>query len=100
FLPRVSKAFSVVHRRVQDTAMNRLHQLREAGWLKGFAMPYLGQQDDRLPWKPSSLVPRAEVVTYPTNFGQMTEGWIDKLSERGEQLARALVSFYLKDLLT
>ena len=99
FLPRVSSAFGVVHRRVQDSAMHRLHQLKEAGWIKGFAMPYLGQQDDRLPWKPAALVPRAEVLGYPTDFGRMPEAWVNKISERGEQLTRSLVSFYLQDLL-
>jgi NTE family protein len=99
FLTRVSKAFGVVHRRVQDSAMHRMHQLKEAGWIKGFAMPYLGQQDERLPWKPPTLVPRAEVMDYPTNFGRMAENWINTISDRGEQLTRALVSFYLQDLL-
>jgi NTE family protein len=99
FLTRVSKSFGVVHRRVQDSAMHRLHHLKEAGLIKGFALPYLGQQDDRLPWKPSSLVPRKDVMTYPTNFAPMPEEWIQKLSDRGEQLTRFLVSHYLRDLL-
>ncbi len=99
FLRRVSKAFGVVHRRVQDSAMHRLHQLKEAGWIKGFAMPYLGQLDDKLPWQPPTLVPRAEVLGYPTNFGQMPDYWINAISDRGEQLTRALASFYLQDLL-
>ena len=79
--------------------MHRLHQLKEAGRIRGFALPYLGQQDERLPWKPATLVPRGEVVNYPTNFAPMREEWIDKLSARGEQLTRALVSAYLVDLL-
>jgi hypothetical protein len=29
----------------------------------------------------------------------MPEGWINKLSDRGEQLTRFLVSHYLRDLL-
>ena len=79
--------------------MRRLHQLKEGGLIKGFALPYLGQQDERLPRKPGSLAPRGEVVNYPTNFAPMEEEWIDKLSARGEQLTRVLVSIYLSDLL-
>ena len=99
FVTRVTQSFEIVHRRVQDSAMRRLHQLKEGGLIKGFALPYLGQQDERLPWKPGSLVPRAEVVNYPTNFAPMEEKWIDKLSARGEQLTRILVSIYLPEIL-
>ena len=100
FLARIRSSFDVNHRRVQDSAMHRLHQLKETGLLKGFALPYLGQQDDRLPWAPSCLVPREDVVDYPTDFAAMSEAWIDKLSNRGEQLTRILVSVYLADLLS
>jgi NTE family protein len=99
FFARTVKSFGIVHRRVQDSTVHRLHQLRETGSIKGFALPYLGQQDNQLPWQPPSLVPRAEVIDYPTDFGRMPEQWIDKLSNRGEQLTRLLVSHYLQDLL-
>ncbi len=99
FVSRVSRAFEVVHRRVQDNAMHHLHGLRESGALRGFAMPYLGQQDSILPWQPSELVPRHEVIDYPTDFAAMPERWIDALSNRGEQLTRVLVATNLTDLL-
>jgi NTE family protein len=99
FLPRVKRSFEVVHRRVQDSAMNRLHHLKEAGILKGFAMPYLGQQDNNLPWKPVTLRSREDVLDYPTDFAAMSDKWIEILSERGEQLTMALVTYYLRDLL-
>ena len=99
FLPRVARAFEVVHRRVQDNAMHHLHGLKESGRLRGFAMPYLGQQDTALPWKPSGLVPRDKVVNYPTDFAAMSEEWIEALSNRGEQLTRVLASAYLVELL-
>lgn len=99
FLTRISKSFSIVHRRVQDSAMNRLHHLHESGAIKGFILPYLGQQDERLPYQPPTLVSRHEVIQYPTNFGAMSEEWITKLSDRGEQLTRALATHYLRDLL-
>lgn len=99
FIPRVFRSFEIVHRRVQDSTMHRLHHLKCSGSIKGFALPYLGQLDDRLPWKPSGLVPREDVINYPTNFAAMSDEWIDKISMRGEQLTRALISYYLYDLL-
>jgi NTE family protein len=99
FLPRVARSFEIVHRRVQDSAMHRLHSLKEARLIKGFVLPYLGQQDNRLAWKPTNLIPREEVITYPTNFAAMSEEWIEKLSGRGEQLTRTLISQYLPDLM-
>lgn len=98
FYRRVKRSFEVVHRRVQDSTMNRLHYLKETGAIKGFVLPYLGQIDERLPWKPSVLVSRAEVIGYPTNFAAMNEKWIDRLSDRGEQLTRCLLSQYLPEL--
>jgi len=80
--------------------MHHLHSLKQTGLLRGFAMPYLGQQDRALPWKPSVLVPREEVINYPTDFAAMSESCIEKLSNRGEQLTRALVSAYLSELLS
>lgn len=79
--------------------MHRLHHLKEAGLIKGFALPYLGQQDDRLPLKPANLVARADVINYPTNFAGMSEEWIERLSNRGEQLTRNLIFYYLSGIL-
>lgn len=98
FLDRIRRSFGVVHRRVQDSAMQRLHTLKEAGLIKGFALPYLGQQDAKLPWEPAGLIPRAAVIDYPTNFAPMSDAWIDRLSSRGEQLTTLLVSHYLPEI--
>jgi len=98
FFDRIRRSFGVVHRRVQDSAMQRLHALKEARLIKGFALPYLGQQDGKLPWEPAGLIPRAAVIDYPTNFSPMSDAWIDRLSCRGEQLTRLLVSHYLSDI--
>ena len=80
--------------------MHRLHHLKEAGLIKGFILPYLGQQDLRLPFKPGVLIPREEVIDYPIDFAAMSNEWIDRLSGRGEQLTRALVAYYFQDLLS
>jgi NTE family protein len=96
---RIKRAFEVIHRRVQDSAMHHLHALKEAERIRGFAMPYLGQQDATLPWIPSPLVPRDAVINYPTDFAAMPERWIELLSNRGEQLTRVLISAHLSELL-
>lgn len=98
-IPRLTRSFEVVHRRVQDAAMLRLHHLREAGVIQGFALPYLGLLDESLPWKPSPLVPREAVIGFPTDFAAMSEEWIDRLSNRGEQLTRALISHHMPQVL-
>lgn len=100
FPSRVKRSFEVVHRRVQDVTMGRLHTFKERGLLKGFVLPYLGQRDQSLPIRPSNLIPREEVITYPTDFCAMSEEWIDKLSGRGEQLTRALISYYIPELIS
>jgi NTE family protein len=78
--------------------MQRLHALKQNRLIKGFALPYLGQQDTSLPYKQPGLIPRAQVIGYPTNFSAMSREWIDKLSGRGEQLTRLLVPRYLGDI--
>ncbi len=100
FVSRASRSFEVVHRRVQDSAMHRLHQLKDAVLVKGFVLPYLGQQDDRLPWRPPDLISRESVISYPTDFAPMRDEWVRRLSDRGEQLTRALVPHYLPELLS
>jgi NTE family protein len=95
---RLAKSFAIIHRRVQDSTMHSLHHLKGSGVIKGFALPYLGQQDDRLPLRPPDLVPRSEVMAYRTNFAPMSDQWIDTISARGEQLTRALVSHYIPEI--
>lgn len=98
FLPRIARSFEIVHQRVQNSSMHRLHHLKNAGMIKGFILPYLGQQDDRLPIEPRDLVSRSEVMSYPTNFAAMPEHWIEKLLTRGEQLTKTLVAHYIPHL--
>jgi NTE family protein len=89
---RLISAFTCVHDRAQNAAMKRLFDLKKAGVLKGFLLPYLGQSDDRLKYPPEDLVTREEVYAYPTNFSAMPEEWIEKLSRRGEQLTKAVIA--------
>ena len=98
FITRITRSFEIIHKKEQDSTMHRLHHFKEAGLIKGFVLPYLGQQDDRLPIKPETLISREEVVNYPTDFAPMSDKWIEKLSDRGNQLTTLLVSYYLKEL--
>jgi len=95
---RMQQSFETTHRRVQTTAYARLHDYVETGELAGFVMPYLGQQDERLPFRPRDLVSREQVVSYPTNFSAMSAENINRLALRGEQLTRLLVTRYTPEL--
>ena len=70
---RMVRAFESVFRKVQNGAYQRLHAHVAAGALRGFVLAYLGQQDDRLPYRPADLVPRSAVAHYPTDFAPMSE---------------------------
>lgn len=98
FVSRLRRALDTTFRRAQDSTMGRLHRYSESGMIKGFLLPYLGQQDDRLPNAPADLVPREEFSNYPTNFSPMKERDIERLSLRGEQLTRVLLAHHCPEL--
>ena len=100
FVARLKGAFAAVHDRAQNAAMTRLFELKEAGKIRAFVLPYLGQNDDRLAFPPPKLVTRAETEGYPTDFSAMEDHWVDRLSSRGEQLTSALVAEHAPDLPT
>jgi NTE family protein len=96
---RMLSVFSAVFDRAQNAAMHRLHEARRSGQIKRFLFPYLGQQDRQLPNPPANLVRREEAHAYPTDFSAMSDGWIDRLSLRGEQLTLCLARAYIPDLI-
>lgn len=98
FVSRIKQTFGVIHRRVQNQTMHQLHAWKTSGALKGFILPYLGQDDSRLPLKLPNFIPREEVENYPTDFSPMSDEWIVKLSLRGEQLTRSLLQYYVPEL--
>ena len=99
-LARMKSVFFSIFDRTENAATKRLFDLVEAGKLKGVIMPYLGQNDSRLAFAPDDLVTREEAYAYPTDFSAMSDEWVEKLSKRGEQLTRALVSEHLPHLIT
>lgn len=99
FVARLKSAFTAVHDRAQNAAMKRLFELKEAGKIRNFILPYLGQDDAHLKFPPADLVTRAEAYGYPTDFSSMDEQWINRLSKRGEQLTRALIAEHAPDLM-
>jgi NTE family protein len=90
----------MVHRLVGNGAMHELHQHKAENRIKGFILPYLGQQDDALPSPPADLVPRETVMDYPTDFNAMPEKSLNALSTRGRQLTELLARKYIPELLT
>ncbi len=99
FGDRMFAAFASVHGRAQNAAAARLFDLKAAGRLRSFVLPYLDQNDARLKYPPSDLVRREAVAGYPTDFSAMPLKWIDKLSRRGEQLTLAVIREHAPELL-
>lgn len=98
FASRAQSAFESVFRKVQDSTLQRLHMYKRANMIKGFLLPYLGQQDAALPLQPPDLVRREEVFGYPTDFAARPEKHLDKLTRRGEQLTRILLAHYCPEI--
>ncbi len=97
-VPRLNRAFEASFRKLQNASRSALHDHDRHAEIKGFVMPYLGQQDHRLPWAPTDLVPRSAVADYPTNFGAMNDNDLTALSKRGEQLTRLLIERWCPEL--
>lgn len=95
---RMLATVSTIHRRTHTLLYGLLHNLAATGQIKGFLLPYMGQQDNRLPIQPIDLVRRHETFDYPTDFSPMSEKNIDLLSRRGEQLTSILIQHYRPDL--
>lgn len=101
FLPgRMIAVIGAIHARAQNATMKRLFDLKEAGRLKSFLLPYLGLNDKNLTTPPSDLVTRDDAAGYPTDFNQMPDEWIERLSRRGDQLTEALLKQYAPHLIS
>lgn len=95
---RMMATLTTIHRRTQTMSQNLLHRLTSSGELQGFVMPYLGQNDANLPYRPGDFVTREETCEYPTDFNPMSKANIRKVSARGEQLTNVLIEAYAKHL--
>lgn len=91
---RMISAMSTTHRRTHQLSYKILHDLKSAGTLQGFLLPHLGQNDAKLPVRPADLVPREQVIDYPTDFRAMSQSNLDLIAGRGEQLTRILIEQY------
>ncbi|MEM9356267.1 MAG: patatin-like phospholipase family protein [Pseudomonadota bacterium] len=98
WISRMLGVVNTIHRRTHVLSYSLLHHLSESEAISGFLLPYLGQQDSKLPVRPPNLVPREEVADYPTDFNPMKTSMIELLSLRGEQLTHALIDAYHPDL--
>jgi NTE family protein len=97
-IARLNSAFAAIHDRAQNAATKRLFDLKAHGKLAAIVMPYLGQDDSRLKFRPSDLVAREDAYDYPTDFSAMSAEWIERLSRRGEQLTKALIAEHASHL--
>ena len=98
WLSRVTRATQAIFRKAQDRIRSRLFHFEASGQIEGFLIPYLGTTDRHLPFPPADLVKRDEVFTYPTDFAPMRQEDIDRLTLRGEQITRLLITRYLPEL--
>jgi len=95
---RMIATINTTHRQTQSMTFNLLHRLKESTQIKGFVMPYLGQNDSALPCPPSDLVPRDATYDYPTDFDPMSQEDLELITKRGEQLTRNLIETYYPEL--
>jgi len=95
---RMLATINTIHRRTQTLTQNQLHRMAANGEITGFLLPYLGQIDARLPYRPADLVAREDTFSYPTNFSPMSVANIELLSRRGEQLTKLLLDAHAPHL--
>lgn len=95
---RMSETINTIHRRTHSMTFDLLHRLKESGEIKGFLLPYLGQNDAALPCPPPDLVARDKTFDYPTDFDPMSQEDLELIAKRGEQLTRNLIETYHPDL--
>ena len=98
FYSRINRSVEVIFKKVQDAAMKRLHHYVASGQIKGFILPYLGQNDRLLPFSVPGLISREAVCGYPTDFAAMSDEDNERISKRGEQLTSLLLSYYCPEL--
>ena len=91
---RMLTTVNTIHRRTHTLSYDLLHRMAANDEIKGFILPYMGQIDERLPYRPPNLVPRSKTFDYPTDFSPMSKANIQSISQRGEQLTRLLLDFY------
>lgn len=95
---RMLATINTIHRRTQTLTLNQLHRMAANHEIAGFLLPYLGQIDERLPYRPADLVAREDTFSYPTNFSPMSAANIALLSRRGEQLTNLLLDAHAPHL--
>lgn len=96
---RLKTAFSTVHRQLHVSGFATLHAWRASGAIKRLIMPYLGQDDAKLP--EVNALPRPVEIgalkDYPVDFAAMPEDAIEALTRRGYEQTRWLLSHYMAD---
>ncbi len=99
FLPaRLARSFDITYRKTQDGGRAMLHAAAASGQLKGFVHAYLGMPDHRMPAPVADLVTAEHVRSQPTSFRALSTMSLNALTRRGEQLTRALVDHYCREL--
>lgn len=95
---RLARAFDITYNKTQDGTRARLNAAAEHDDLRGFVHAYLPTLDGRLPRAVPGLVPREDVLGYPTDFAAMTSENLRRLTIRGQQLTSVLLDHYCPEL--
>ncbi len=91
---RMKAAFSSVHARAQNAAVQRLFEIKRTGQVEKILLPFIDHPDEQLTHATQDLVPRVHVSSYPTDFYGMTDVWAERLIRRGDQVTKALLDQY------
>jgi NTE family protein len=98
-LGRLLASFSTAHRQLHASEYADLHDWKAMGAIQGFLLPYLGQDDSKLPAGDGERVePLGDLAGYPVDFSPMPEDATRGLVDRGRSLTHRLLQSYGADL--
>ncbi len=94
---RLRSAFSTVHRQLHVAGFATLHLWLTTGAIRHLIMPYLGQDDAKLPAVEGLPAPAelGALRDYPVDFDAMPSDALDSLVRRGYEQTRWLLSAYM-----
>jgi NTE family protein len=96
---RLMAAFATVHRQLHTAEFGMLHSWLAAGQIQKLVMPYLGQDDSKLPPLDGARAPTplGTMRDYPVDFKSMPNESRNALSGRGYDQTRRLLCTYMSE---
>ena len=95
YVSRLRQSFDSTYRKAQNSDRAALFNLNDQeGPVRGVVVAMLGMNDANLPVPISDIVRREQVIGIKTNLSALSDGQIELLTRRGEQIIGALVAHY------